>query len=168
MILIKVNILAPDIGLMFWTLLIFLILLFLLRKFAWKPIVTALKEREESIEKALNEARTAREEIENLKLENDKILTQAKLDRDAMLRQAKELGDSIVNQAKENAHKEGKQILAETRELVKKEKEQAMLELKNEIGDLVIKTASKVIRQELTSTDQQKKIIEESLKDLSN
>lgn len=168
MILIKVNILAPDMGLMFWTLLIFLILLFLLRKFAWKPIVTALKEREESIEKALNEARTAREEIETLKLENDKILTQAKLERDAMLRQAKELGDSIVNQAKENAHKEGKQILSETRELVKKEKEQAMLELKNEIGDLVIKTASKVIRQELKSNDQQKKIIEESLKDLSN
>lgn len=168
MILIKVNILAPDMGLMFWTLLIFLILLLLLRKFAWKPIVTALKEREESIEKALNEARTAREEIENLKLENDKILTQAKLDRDAMLRQAKELGDSIINQAKENAQKEGKLILAETRELVKKEKEQAMLELKNEIGDLVIKTASKVIRQELTNNDQQKKIIEESLKDLSN
>ena len=168
MILIKVNILAPDIGLMFWTLLIFLILLVLLRKFAWKPIVTALKEREESIEKALNEARTAREEIENLKLENDKILTQAKLDRDAMLRQAKELGDSIINQAKENAQKEGKQILSETRELVKKEKEQAMIELKNEIGDLVIKTASKVIRQELTSNDQQKKIIEDSLKDLSN
>lgn len=168
MILIKVNILAPDIGLMFWTLLIFLILLFLLRKFAWKPIVTALKEREDSIEKALNEARTAREEIESLKLENDKILTQAKLDRDAMLRHAKELGDTIINQAKENAQKEGKQILAETRELVKKEKEQAMLELKNEIGDLVIKTASKVIRQELTSNDQQKKIIEESLKDLSN
>jgi len=168
MILIKVNILAPDIGLMFWTLLIFLILLFLLRKFAWKPIVTALKEREESIEKALNEARTAREEIENLKLENDKILTQAKLERDAMLRQAKEFGDSIINQAKENAQKEGKLILAETRELVKREKEQAMQELKNEIGDLVIKTASKVIRQELTSNDQQKKIIEESLKDLSN
>lgn len=168
MILIKVNILAPDMGLMFWTLLIFLILLFLLKKFAWKPIVSALKEREESIEKALNEARTAREEIENLKLENDKIITQAKLDRDAMLRQAKELGDSIVNQAKENAQKEGKQILSETRALVKKEKEQAMLELKNEIGDLVIKTASKVIRQELTSNDQQKKIIEESLKDLSN
>jgi F-type H+-transporting ATPase subunit b len=168
MILIKVNILAPDIGLMFWTVLIFLILMFLLRKFAWKPIVTALKDREESIEKALNEARTAREEIESLKAENDKILTQAKLERDAMLRQAKELGDSIINQAKENAHKEGKQILAETRELVKKEKEQAMLELKNEIGDLVIKTASKVIRQELKNSDQQKKIIEESLKDLSN
>jgi F-type H+-transporting ATPase subunit b len=142
--------------------------MFLLRKFAWKPIVTALKDREESIEKALNEARTAREEIESLKAENDKILTQAKLERDAMLRQAKELGDSIINQAKENAHKEGKQILAETRELVKKEKEQAMLELKNEIGDLVIKTASKVIRQELKNSDQQKKIIEESLKDLSN
>jgi F-type H+-transporting ATPase subunit b len=168
MILINVNILAPDIGLMFWTLLIFLILLFLLRKFAWKPIVSALKERDESIEKALNEAKTARDEIENLKLENDKILTQAKLERDAMLREAKELGDSIINQAKENAQKEGKQILSETRELVKKEKERAMLELKNEIGDMVIKTASKVIRQELTSNDQQKKIIEESLKDLSN
>jgi F-type H+-transporting ATPase subunit b len=168
MILIKVNILAPDIGLMFWTLLIFLILLFLLRKFAWKPIVSALNQRDLSIEKALNEARIARDEIENLKLENDKILTQAKLERDAMLRQAKELGDSIVSQAKENAQKEGKLILSETRELVKREKEQAMLELKNEIGDLVIKTASKVIRQELTGTDQQKKIIEESLKDLSN
>ena len=168
MILIKVNILAPDIGLMFWTLLIFLILLFLLRKFAWKPIVSALNQRDLSIEKALNEARIARDEIENLKLENDKILTQAKLERDAMLRQAKELGDSIISQAKENAQKEGKLILSETRELVKREKEQAMLELKNEIGDLVIKTASKVIRQELTGTDQQKKIIEESLKDLSN
>jgi len=168
MILIKVNILAPDIGLMFWTILIFLILLFLLRKFAWKPIVSALKQREASIEKALNEARAARDDIENMKLENDKIITQAKLDRDAIIRQAKELGDSIVNQAKENAQKEGKQILSETRELVKKEKEQAMLQLKTEISDLVIKTATKVIRQELTGTEQQKKIIEESLKDLSN
>ena len=79
MILIKVNILAPDIGLMFWTILIFLILLFLLRKFAWKPIVSALKQREASIEKALNEARAARDDIENMKLENDKIITQAKL-----------------------------------------------------------------------------------------
>jgi F-type H+-transporting ATPase subunit b len=166
MIILGVAILAPRLGLMFWTILIFLVLLYLLRKFAWKPIINALKSREESIERALNEAKTAREEIEGLKAENERIIQQAKLERDAMLREARELRESIINAAKEDAQKESRLILVETRDMVNKEKEKAIQELKMEIGEMVLQTATKVIRQELKDLNVDKVIIEESLKEL--
>lgn len=158
--------LTPDLGLMIWTLVIFSILLIILRKFAWKPITDALKSREESIEKAINEAKTARDEVANLKSENEKIIREAKLERDAIIKEAKERGDAIISEAREDAKREGKRILMETKEMVKKEKEIAFSELKSEIADMVVDLASKVIRTELTDKEKQKVLIEKDLNEL--
>ena len=158
--------LTPNIGLMFWTILIFIILLLLLGKFAWKPIVKALKAREESIDKALNEAKIAREEISGLKEENEKLLKEARLERDAIIKEAKEKGDKLITAAKESAQKESKMILAEAREMVKKEKESTFKELKQDLASLVIDVAAKVIGKELRSPKDHKELIEDSLKDL--
>lgn len=156
----------PDLGTLFWMLVSFLIVLFLLSKFAWKPILNMLKNREDSIEKALNEARIAREEIADLKSENDQILKQARIERDNLLHQAKEKGDEIINRAKQSAEEERKRIMQETREMVQKEKEMAFRELKDEISQLVIDTAAKVIGKELKSPEEHKSLIAENLKEL--
>ena len=158
--------LTPDIGLMFWTLVIFSILLLILRKFAWKPIVNALKSREEGIEKAINEAKTAREEVANLKSENEKILKEARLERDAIIKVAKERGDAIINEAKEDARTESKRIMLETKDMINKEKDIAFSELKSEISGMVIDLASKIIRKELSDSEQQKILIEKDLNEL--
>ncbi|MEA3495839.1 MAG: F0F1 ATP synthase subunit B [Bacteroidota bacterium] len=158
--------LKPDLGLMFWTMVIFLLLLFILRKYAWKPITEALKAREDSIEKALNEAKNAREEIAELKQQNESFAKEAKLERDKMLKDAKEKSDKIIEASKANSKKEQKKIMSETRELVKKEKDKAFNELKKEIGEIIISTATKVIKKELENPEKQKDIIKESLKDL--
>lgn len=160
------SLMTPNIGLMFWTILIFIILLLLLRKFAWKPIVSALKARDESIEKALNEARIAREEITGLVEKNEKLLKEAKIERDNLLKDAREKGNKLINASVEDARKESKRILAETREMVKAEKESVFKELKNEIADLVINVTAKVVRRELRSPKDHKAVIEDILKEL--
>ncbi len=159
--------LTPDIGLMFWTIVIFLILLFILRKFAWKPITEALKSREESIEKALNEAKVAREEIAGLKAENEMVMKQAREEREKMLREAREKGEVLMKEARQDADNERKKLLVETREQIKSEKEKAFNELKKDIGMLVIETTEKVIRKELSNKEKHKEFIEENLKDLT-
>ena len=160
------SLLNPDIGLMFWTILIFAILLFILGRFGWKPIIQALKARDESIDKALSEAKSAREEIADLKAENEIILKQAKLERDKMLKEAKEKGDAFIKQARDEADSERKRILNETKTLVNKEKDIAFKELKQDIAELVIETATKVIKNELDDPKKHQEIIEASLKDL--
>lgn len=160
------SLLSPDIGLMFWTILIFAILLFILRKFAWKPITEALKNREESIEKALSEAKIAREEVAGLKAENEKVIKEAKIERDKMLKEAKEKGDAFIQQAKIESEEVRKKMKLETLELLQKEKDIAFKELKQEIAVLVIETATKVIKRELEDPKKQKSFIEDSLKDL--
>lgn len=158
--------LTPDIGLMFWTLVVFGLLLLILWKFAWKPITHALKAREDSIEKALNEAQTAREEIASLKAENEKIIKEARLERDSILRHAKERGDALINQSREDAQKEGQRIMTETRNMVKKEKEIAFAELKTDLAEMVIDLASKVVLKELAGVAEHKELIEKNLKEL--
>ena len=160
--------LTPDIGLMFWTLLTFGILLIILRKFAWKPIASALKSREESIEKALNEAKTARLEFDNLKTENEKIIQEAKLARDEIIKESKENGDAIISAAREDAQKESKRILQETLEMVKNEKEIAFNELKGEIAGMIIDLASKIIKKNLDDNQENKALIRKELDEIKN
>ncbi len=159
--------LTPDIGLMFWTVLIFLLLLFILRKFAWKPIVEALKAREESIEKALNEAKIAREEIAGLKAENERIMKEARAEREKMLKEAREKGEQLIREAKQTAENERKKLLAEAHQQVKAEKDKAFQDLKKDITNLVIETAEKILRQELSDKNKYKQYIEENIKNLS-
>jgi F-type H+-transporting ATPase subunit b len=156
----------PDIGLIFWMLVTFSIVLVILRKFAWKPIVNSLKNRENSIDKALNEAKSAREEIANLKAENEKIIQEAKIERDTIIKGAKEKGDEIIKISRSDAEKERKRILEETKNLVRKEKEVAFSEIKSELSEIIIDTASKIIRKELSDKKAHQEIIENNLKDL--
>lgn len=159
------DLILPDLGLFFWTLVIFLVVMFLLRKLAWKPINNALLNREKSIEDALNEAKLARQEMANLKAENEKIIKEAKIERDKILKEAKDTKDQIINEARDAAKEEGQVIIEETRNAIEKEKERAFNELKNRVADIALGMASKVIKSELDNSKKQEEIVKEYLKE---
>lgn len=157
---------TPNIGLMFWTLLIFTILLLVLRKFAWGPILTGLKTREQSIEDALNEAKKAREEMNNLKSENEALLAQARAERDRILKEAKEIKEKMITEAKTAAQDEGKRIMAQAQDAIEKEKATAFADLKEQVVTLAIEAASKIVKKELANTQQQETLIENYLNEV--
>jgi F-type H+-transporting ATPase subunit b len=156
---------TPDLGLAFWTIVTFVLLLYILGKFAWKPIVTALKNREQSISEALGAAIKAREEMKLMSAENEKLLQQARIERDMMLREAREIKDKMIVEAKEQAQDEGRKILAQAQENIERERERAFKELKSEVAVLAIEAASKIIRKELSDKNYQEELIGEYLKE---
>ncbi|MFN8154635.1 MAG: F0F1 ATP synthase subunit B [Bacteroidia bacterium] len=156
----------PDFGLVFWMTVSFLIVVFLMRKFAWGPILTMLKERETSIEDALNAAKKAKEEVANMKAENERILQEARNERDKMLKEARDTKDAIVNEARTKAQVEGDRMITIARETINNEKMAAITELKNQVATLSIEIAEKVIRQQLSSDEKQKALVQELLKDV--
>ena len=156
----------PDFGLVFWMSVSFLIVVFLMRKFAWGPILTMLKERETSIEDALNAAKKAKEEVANMKAENERILQEARNERDKMLKEARDTKDAIVNEARTKAQVEGDRMITIARETINNEKMAAITELKNQVATLSIEIAEKVIRQQLSSDEKQKALVQELLKDV--
>lgn len=159
--------LSPSIGLMFWTLLAFITVLILLKKFAWKPILGALKEREESIQNALDSAKKAREEIAGLKADNEKIVQEAKIERDKILKEARELKETMLVEAKQKAQSEGEKLLTAARESIQNEKMAAITELKNQVASLSIEIAEKILKEELKSTDKQKTLISNLLQQVN-
>ncbi|QTN38218.1 F0F1 ATP synthase subunit B [Cryomorphaceae bacterium] len=161
------DLVTPGFGLVFWTTLSFLILLFLLRKFAWKPILTAVNDREQSIEEALTEAQKAREEMANLKADNERILKEARAERDQMLKEAREIRDNMVEESKQKAKDEAEKILVQARETIENEKKAALHDLRNTVGTLAIEVAEKVLRSELTNTDKSKELVDDYLNDIS-
>lgn len=158
---------TPDIGLLFWTTVTFLILLVLLRKFAWKPILNAVKSREESIDQALESAEKAREEMAQLKSDNDKILKEAREERDAMLKEARDIKEKTIAGAKEKAGQEASRIIADAREQIENQKMAAITELKNQVGEISILIAEKVLRAELEDKAKQEALVNEQLKDFN-
>lgn len=156
----------PDFGLVFWMTVSFLIVVFLMRKFAWGPILTMLKERETSIEEALNSAKKAKEEVANMKAENERILQDARNERDKMLKEARDTKDAIINEARTKAQVEGDRMINIARETINNEKMAAITELKNQVATLSIEIAEKVIRQQLSSDDKQKALVQDLLKDV--
>ena len=156
----------PDFGLVFWMTVSFLIVVFLMRKFAWGPILSSLKERETSIEEALNAAKKAKEEVANMKAENERILQEARNERDLMLKEARDTKDMIVNEARTKAQVEGNRMITIARETIKNEKMAAITELKNQVATLSIEIAEKVIRQQLSNDDKQKALVQELLKEV--
>ncbi len=154
---------TPAFGLVFWMLITFLTVLFLLKKFAWKPILNMIKEREESIEKALSSAEKAKNEMASLKASNEKILSDAKLERDALLKEARELKEGIINEAKGKATAEADKIVSAARETINNEKMAAITELKNQVATLSIEIAEKVLRQQLASDEKQKAYVKQLL-----
>ncbi|HOS48196.1 MAG TPA: F0F1 ATP synthase subunit B [Bacteroidia bacterium] len=156
----------PDFGLVFWMTVSFLIVVFILRKFAWGPILTSLKERETSINDALNSAKKAKEEVANMKAENERILQEARNERDKMLKEARDTKDAIVSEARTKAQVEGDRIITIARETIQNEKLAAITELKNQVATLSIDIAEKVIRQQLAGDDKQKALVNDLLKDV--
>jgi F-type H+-transporting ATPase subunit b len=156
----------PDFGLVFWMTVSFLIVVFILRKFAWGPILTSLKERETSINDALNSAKKAKEEVANMKAENERILQEARNERDKMLKEARDTKDAIVSEARTKAQVEGDRIITIARETIQNEKLAAITELKNQVATLSIDIAEKVIRQQLAGDDKQKALVSDLLKDV--
>ena len=159
--------LQPEFGLIFWTLLVFLIVLFLLTKFAWKPITKALKEREDSIEESLNSAEKAREEMAKLKAENEKLLAEAIVERDKRFKEAREASSRIIDEAKEKASQEGAKLIENAKEVINNEKQAALAEVKNQVASLSIQIAEKLLRKKLSDIEVQKELIDDLIKDIS-
>jgi F-type H+-transporting ATPase subunit b len=156
----------PAFGLVFWMVVSFSIILFLLKKFAWPVILGALDERERSIADALNAAQKAKEEMAALKSDNEKLLQEARNQRDLILKEARDAKDAIINDAKSKATEESDRLRRIAREEIHNEKMAAITELKNQVANLSIEIAEKVIRQQLTAEEKQKQLIQDMLKDV--
>lgn len=161
------ELIKPSIGLIFWMSISFLTLLFILKKFAWKPILNMLHEREQNIAEALNTAKKAREEMASLKADNERLLNEARLERDRMIKEARDTKDAIIAEAKGKAQAEANKIMAQTRETIQTEKNAALTELKNQVASMSIQIAEKILRTELSSDDKQKTLVQNMLKDMN-
>lgn len=158
---------TPGIGLVFWTTLSFLIVLFLLKKFAWKPILESLKERDESIDKALKSAEEAKEEIAKLQASNDVLLKEAREERDRILKEARETKDQMVNEAKDKAKQEADNLIKAARLAIENEKMAAITELKAEVANMSIQIAEKLLRKELSEANSQKELVDKMLEEIN-
>ena len=159
---------TPAIGLMFWTVVIFILLLVILKKFAWKPILKAVDDRNNSITEALSSAEKAKAEMEQLSANNEKILQEARIERDSIIKEARAIKENTISEAKRKASSEAEKIILSAKEQISNEKMKAMTELKNEIADISIQMAEKIIKSELKDGKSQKKLIEETLKNQIN
>ncbi|TXK37172.1 F0F1 ATP synthase subunit B [Pontibacter qinzhouensis] len=158
---------TPGIGLIFWQTITFLIVLFLLSKFAWKPIMGALREREASIESALSAAEKAKLEIQGLKAENEKLLAEARLERDKILKEAAEAGNNLVESAKQKANEEGTRLIAQAREAIVNEKRAAFTELKNMAATISLEIAEQILRKELSDPKAQQVLAQQYIKEVT-
>lgn len=154
------DLLTPSIGNLFWTAVVFILLLALLAKFAWSPILSAVRERENNIQDALNQAKLARQEMSQLKEDNERILREAKLERDAILKEAREMKDKIVNDAKDAAKSEGNKMIEAAKQSIQTEKHAAMAEIKNQIGALSVTIAENILKEKLDSNEAQTALVQ--------
>ena len=153
------DLVTPGIGMIFWSTLFFLILLFILGKFAWPAILTAVKARNESIKNALDSADKAREEMAKLQADNQKILAEAKAERDAMLKEAKVIKDTLISEAKEKASEEAKKLVQNAREAIQAEKDAAVSDMKAQMVTLSVDIAEKILRIKLEDSKAQKDLV---------
>ncbi|MBD00684.1 MAG: ATP synthase F0 subunit B [Crocinitomicaceae bacterium] len=159
---------TPGLGLIFWTSVVFLLLIFLLKKFAWSPILKAVDDRNKSIDEALSSAEKAKVEMEQLSANNEKIIQEARIERDSIIKEARAVKENIISEAKSKASSEAEKIILSAKEQITNEKMKAMVELKNEIADISIQMAEKIIKSELKDVKSQKKLIEKTLKNQTN
>ncbi len=156
-----------SVGLFFWQSLVFVALILLLRKFAWKPILTAVNAREESIENALNSAEDAKKEMANLTASNERLLNEAREERDALMKEAREMKADIVAKAKEEAKVEGEKMIAGAKEAIEMERKAAIVELKNQVAALSIDIAEKIVKGNLVADDKQKALVNELVEEVN-
>ena len=157
----------PGLGLIVWMTVAFALLIWILGKFAWKPIMKGLKEREDSIDEALNLANKAREEMKELQFSNEQLLKEAKEERDNILRDARKVKESIIEEAREKANVEANRIVENAKEAIEYEKMAALHEMKNQLAKLSIEIAEKIIRVELSTKDKHKALIDKMLKEVN-
>ena len=157
------ELLTPSIGNIFWTAVVFLLLVVLLRSFAWKPILGAVKEREDNIQNALNQAKLAKKEMEDLKSDNERIMREAKIERDAILKEAREIKDRIVAEAKEAAKSEGDKLIEAAKQTITAEKNAAMADIKSQIGTLSVNIAESILKQKLENSEAQNELVQNYL-----
>ncbi len=155
------ELLLPKLGLIFWTLIAFGITLWILAKYAWKPIMKSLDERQKNISDSILSAENVRKEMSELKSENEALLAQAREERGQMLREAKETRDKIIIEAKEQARVETSKIIADAQNVINQQKMAAITDLKNQVGNLVLEVSEKVIRRELNNKEDQEKYIQQ-------
>ena len=156
----------PDIGLLFWMMITFITVMIVLKKFAWKPILNNLKERDNNIASALKAAELAKQEMAQLKADNEKIMTEAKAERDNLLKEARDLKDKIIGEAKEQASVEANKIIETARQNFRSEKDAAINEIKNQVATLSVQVAEKILKQKLSEYSDQKVLMDGLMKDL--
>jgi F-type H+-transporting ATPase subunit b len=159
------SILEPNLGLIFWALVIFALLYFGLTKFAWKPIIAALQEREASIDDALSLAAKTRQEMTDLKAGNEKLIAEARAERDRVLKEAKEAADTMISQAKADAQKAGAEEIEKARAAFNQEKINAVASLRKETAKLSLEIAEKVLRNQLSDPKAQESLVSSLLAD---
>ena len=165
--LLEINpLVLPDIGLVFWSTIAFLILLFVLGKFAWKPIMKAIGEREQGITEAIASAEKVKLEMAQLKNDNEALLATAREERAVILKEAKDIKDKMINDAKNEAKVQAAKIIADAQESIVNQKMAAITDLKNQVGNLVIEVSEKILRRELANKDEQENYIKQLTADV--
>lgn len=157
----------PGLGLVFWMTITFSIVLFLLSKFAWKPILNSIREREDSINNALNAAEDARKQMSALQANNEKLLNEARAEREKMLKEAQEMKENIISQAKRTADDEAQKLIAKANASIESAKLNAMNELKTQVAVLSVDLAEKVLRKKMEDRSQQEAFVNENLKSIT-
>jgi F-type H+-transporting ATPase subunit b len=158
--------LSPELGLIFWQLIIFLLVLFLLAKFAWRPILLSLKQREDNIDNALRMADQAKLEMQSLKAGNEKLLAEARQERDRTLKEAQEMANQLIESAKTKATEEGGRMITQAREAIQNEKNAALAEVRNTAAQLSLDIAERILRRELSDPAAQTQLVDAYLKDV--
>jgi F-type H+-transporting ATPase subunit b len=156
---------SPNPGTIIWMLLTFGIVVYILTRFAWKPILNALKERESSIRDALNSAETAKKQMEELQTNQELVRQNTIREKEVILNEARSIKDKIIAEAKEQAHLEGAKLMTQIREQIENEKEAALTQIKEQVADLSVRIAEKILQEKLESTSRQEKIIQSQLED---
>lgn len=154
-------------GLFFWQIIILVVLILLLKKFAWKPILDSLNSREQGIQDALESAENARKEMQNLQADNEKLLQEARAERDTMIKEAREIKDRMIAEAKEDAQKQGEKMIANAKATIDTEKNAALADIKNQVASLSVQIAEKILREELSSKEKQQQLVDEMLGDVT-
>ncbi len=161
------DLVTPDFGLALWTTVAFLILLGVLKKFAWSPILKAIDEREHTITDALTAAEQAREEMNKLHAQNEDLLREARIERDKILKEARDAKDSIISESKVKAQQEADKIMASARQNIHHEKMAAISDLKNQVAQLSIEIAEKIIHEQLKGDEQHKRLVNNLMENIN-
>jgi F-type H+-transporting ATPase subunit b len=160
------ELITPDIGLMFWMLVSFTTVLLVLKKFAWKPILRALKSREDSIDSALKSADKAKKELKDLKANHEKMIEEAKKERDKVMAEARDIKNQIIADAKKQAADEANKLIESAKESIEREKAFAFKELKNQIANVSVEIAEKILKQKLESDKKQEELVDSMIKEI--